>query len=301
LSLANELRRRANALEARATVKARAESLADLAAFEDETPKSHDARVEDLERVLSVPLVEADVDEAAVVASPPAPPRTPLAAPPTEVTQPSSSWPRPEAPVFSSRFGIVTLLGGEFVQPLRFGTGAANVRLGVGPRFSLVGRTAEEHQVLPAVSALVGATLNGARQAALAEARVELVVASSPSITQATFALYALTGLELDGHASPYVGLGLGWNWLPKEPALAWAPVAVGGALGLFGLAAGPIGLLLTLAGALTGLAFDGFLFAGHVELRYFPVSSQVGAPRELPLATTQYPDAIALLFGIGT
>lgn len=303
LSLANELRQRANALDTQAQVKARAESLADLSVFDDETPKARDERVENLERLLSVPLVEADVGDEPREPAPPPPPRAPpvpLAAT-AEVRRPSSSWPRPETPDVSSRFGVVALLGGELVQPLRFGRSSGNVRFGVGPRFSLIQRTAEDHQVLPAVSLLLGAAVNSERQAFLAEARIELLVASAATITMGNFALYGLAGFETAGPVNPYVGLGLGWNWLPKEPALAWAPVAVGAALGLFGLAAGPIGLLITLAGALSGLAFDGFLFAGHIELRYFPVSSQVGAPRELPLAPTQYPNAIAILFGVGT
>ena len=302
LSLANELRTRANALEVQAPVKARAESLADLSVFDDETPKARDERVENLERLLSVPLVEADVgDHPRETASPP-PPRAPPVprSASAEVRRPSSSWPRPEERGVSSRFGVVALLGGELVQPLSFGRSSGNLRLGVGPRFSLLQRTEEEHQVLPAVSLLLGAVVNGERQAFFTEARIELLVASSGPVTMGNFALYGLAGFETAGQVNPYVGLGLGWNWLPKEPALAWAPVVVGAALGLFGFAAGPVGLLIALGGALSGLAFDGFLFAGHIELRYFPLSSQVGAPRELPLAPTQVPNAIAILFGVG-
>lgn len=66
------------------------------------------------------------------------------------------------------------------------------------------------------------------------------------------------------------------------------------------GLVFGPVGILVSLMGALAGVAFDGFLFAGRIEVRYFSVSSQVGASREMPLAPTEYPNAIAILVGFG-
>lgn len=296
LSLANELRQRANALEAQAQVQARAASLADLAAFDGETPEARDERVENLERLLSVPLVEAEVGDAPGDTAPPAPPRTPLAGAPMEAARSSSSWPRPGAPALSSRFGVVTLAGAEIVTPLRFGSTVTEARLGVGPRFSLIPRSLEAHQVLPAASLVLGATVNGLRQAFLAEARLELVVASSPSITQATFALYGLAGVEASGHVDPYVGLGLGWNWLPKKLAWASVPVIVGTGLGLLMLTLGPGALPYLLAGALLGVAFDGLVFAGHIELRYFPGSSPIGGPREQPLGPTEYPSGLAIL-----
>lgn len=289
LSLANTLRERANALEAKAKVKAQAESLADVPGFDDETPKAREERVEHLERVLSVPLVEADARD------------TEPATPPVvrnDVAEVSASWPQPGTPALSSRFGIVTLAGAEIVTPLRFGSTVTEARLAVGPRFSLIPRSLETHQVLPAASLVLGATVTGIRQAFLAEARLELVVASSPSITQATFALYGLAGVEASGHVDPYVGLGLGWSWLPKHLGWASLPVIVGAGLGLLALPLGPVALL---ACTLLGIAFDGFLFSGRIELRYFPGSSPIGGPREQPLGPTVYPSGLAILFGMGT
>lgn len=295
LSLANQLRERANALEAPAQVKARAASLADLSVFEDETPKARDERVEDLERVLSVPLVEAEPEGQPHDAAPLAPLSSPPAA---EV---SSSVRRAAPSDVASRLGVVMLAGAELVTPLRFGSTVTQARLGVGPRYALVPRTAETHQVLPAASLLLGATVTGLRQAFLAEARIELVVASSPSITQATFALYGLAGFEASSHVDPYVGLGVGWNWLPKNLAWVSLPVIAGSGLGLLvTLAFGPAALPYLLAGTLLGLAFDGLLFAGHLELRYFPAASPIGPPRAQPLGPTEFPSALAVVFGVG-
>lgn len=316
LSQANELRQRANALEERARVRARAESLADvLPTLEDEAPAPRDERLERLELLLSVPLVEADVDEAnpdVQVEPPPMPPvPRPGAIDLAYEGEPRSSarsgvrasHQPAAAPGFASRFGVVGIAGGELVMPLKFGSSSTTFRFGAGPRFSLLPRTGEAHQLLPTVAVLFGANVNSQRQVFFNEVRVELLYAAMRDLTQANFTAYAIGGYEAGRGVDGYVGMGLGWNWLPETNTQAWlaVPAAVLGGIGLLGFIGGPLIGLITTAGALaSAIGIEGFLFAGRIELRYFPASSSVGGPRERPLAPTEYPNALGLVIGFG-
>jgi hypothetical protein len=214
-----------------------------------------------------------------------------------------------------ARFGVIGVLGGEVVQPLSHGTTRGGVRVGVGPRFSLRPRTDEAHQVVPSLGLVFGVSGIARRPAFFSELRLELGLASSPTITQTNFNLYGLAGIESDGRAIPYVGLGVGWNWLPDNPRWLIAPIAIGGGLGLLGglpllqlsglvlatpLLAVPLALGVMLGGALLGVLLDGFITAGRFELRYFPQALQVGRPQETPLGPTEFPRAVAVLFGVG-
>lgn len=161
---------------------------------------------------------------------------------------------------------------------------------GIGVRRGLWERTLGR-QWMPAVSFLVGTSVTTRGISPFTEARFEWLTVSAGGPLQPNFVVYAGSGLTMNMNygngpsLSPHVGMGIGWNWLPKGGGGGggWGG---GGWSGGWGGGGGG-GLLVALpAAAAVGL----MIFAGRLEVRY--VTRPMLGPGS---------DYFAVMFGAGT
>ncbi|MEW5742403.1 MAG: hypothetical protein AB1938_26030 [Myxococcota bacterium] len=242
---------------------------------------------------------QAQTAEFAPAAPPPRPergaPSAPLASPADAPLVASEAPPQVEDSAagdelrpFAARWGVVGVMAAEYLSPLGQGGGTFRYRFGVGPRLALSPRR-QGGEWVPTVG-LVGGIVGSAQPSFFTELRLELLKAASLSLTQARFTAYVASGLEVRGGVEPYVGLGVGWNWLPTGESR--------GARVVKGAAAGAAGLLVLTGGILVGAGVAALVFAGRLELRYFPSTTAAGL--RAPLAPFAPPPALAIMLGVG-
>lgn len=189
-----------------------------------------------------------------------------------------------------SRWGAVTLAGAivgfglvrtspplSEIQTSARATGVSGIA-GIGFRYGLKPRGFFQ-MLMPGISFVAGSSFTAKELSPFVESRLELMSVSPGGALQPNVILYGTSGLGTtplgrrpSWSLQPHVGIGFGWNWLPKVD---------GGVAAWLG---GDRLLLLPV------LAAIGFLFVGRVEVRY--TAKPISGPGD---------DSLGLIVGFGS